>query len=110
MSSRVLVIAERQDSRFRKVTYEALSEGRRIADCINAEVIVAVLGDCREADTLELEEYGADTILLAGIASLSCYGTDSYVNVLEKLAKVETEYIRPQIILLGATDHARIHM
>lgn len=103
MSSRVLVITERQDGSFGKVTYEALSEGRRIADCINAEVTVAVLGDCREADALELEEYGADTILLAEIASLSSYGTDSYVNVLEKLAKE----LRPQIILLGATDHGK---
>ena len=44
MSHSVLAIAEQTEGVFKKVTYEALSEGRRIADQMNAELITLVLG------------------------------------------------------------------
>ena len=44
MGTGVLVIAEQRDGEFRKVTYEAVSEGRRVADALGTEVTAVVLG------------------------------------------------------------------
>ena len=44
MSQGVLAIAEQTEGVFRKVTYEALSEGRRIADNLGCDLTALVLG------------------------------------------------------------------
>jgi len=43
MSQAVLAVAEQNDGVFRKVTFEALSAGRRIADHLGGELAAVVL-------------------------------------------------------------------
>ena len=44
MAQGVVVITEQRDGEFRKVTYEAVSEGRRVADAMNTDVTSVVIG------------------------------------------------------------------
>ena len=44
MSQGILAIAEQIDGVFRKVTYEALSEGKRIAGSLGCDLTAVVLG------------------------------------------------------------------
>ena len=99
MTDNVFIIAEQQNDEFRKVTLEAISEGRRIADKLGSEVVVAVLGAGCKAETVELGKYGADIILMVDDAALSHYHTDAYMNVLGNLILEQN----PILLILGAT-------
>ena len=97
MSQGVLAIAEQLDGVFRKVTYEALSEGRRIADRLDCNLTAIVLGADVENISKELEQYGADRIIVADNPALYEYLTDAYTNVLADIIKSR----EPEVIILG---------
>ena len=99
MGQDVFVIAEQRDGAFRKVTYEAVSEGRRLADGLNSGLTAAVLGSDVEKIAGELGKYGADTILVLDDPALSDYSTDGYTNVLSDIIKAHD----PKLVILGAS-------
>ena len=66
----VLAIAEHRDGHFRKVTYEALSEGRRIADGMGTDMAALVMGSGVEAVAGELGKYGADMVRAVSCAKV----------------------------------------
>ena len=99
----VLAITEQRDGKFRKVTYEALSEGRRLADALGTELTAVVVGSGVEAMAAELGKYGADKIILADHASLGEYLTDVYTRVVADICgKVDS-----QAIILGASTQGK---
>ena len=99
MAQGVFVITEQRDGEFRKVSFEAVSEGRRIADGLSGDVTAAVLGSGIEGIAGELGKYGADKVLAADDPTLADYTTDGYTNVLTDLIKS----VDPAVIILGAT-------
>jgi electron transfer flavoprotein alpha subunit len=103
MSNGVLVIAEQFEGVFRKVTFEALSEGRRIADQLSCELNALVLGDNIENISKELEQFGADRIIVAEDSALSEYLPDAYGNVIADIISKET----PDIVILGASTQGK---
>ena len=103
MSKIVLAIAEQSEGVFRKVTYEALSEGRRIADQMGCELVALVLGNTIEDISKELEQFGADRIILAQDPSLVEYLPDAYGNVIADVANKET----PEVVILGASTQGK---
>jgi len=103
MSQNVLAIAEQIEGVFRKVTFEALSEGRRIADQLGGELNALVLGDNIENISKELEQYGADRIIVAENSNLSEYLPDAYGNVIADVIDKET----PDVVILGASTQGK---
>jgi electron transfer flavoprotein alpha subunit len=103
MAQRVLSIAEQSDGVFRKVTYEALSEGRRIADQMGCELAALVLGNNIEGISKELNQFGADRIILADAPSLVEYLPDAYGNIIADVVNKET----PDVVILGASTQGR---
>ena len=103
MAQRVLAIAEQSEGIFRKVTYESLSEGRRIADHLGCELAVLVLGNNIEAISKELGSFGADRIILADDPSLVEYLPDAYGNVIADVMNKET----PDVMILGASTQGK---
>jgi electron transfer flavoprotein alpha subunit len=103
MSKSVLSIAEQIEGVFRKVTFEALSEGRRIADQLGGELNALVLGDNIENISKELEQYGADRIIVAENSNLSEYLPDAYGNVIADVIDKET----PDVVILGASTQGK---
>jgi len=100
MSKGVLAIAEQVEGVFRKVTYEALSEGRRIADHLDSELTALVLGTDVENISKELKPYGPDRIVVADSPALYEFLTDAYTNVIYDFIHKET----PDIILGASTQ------
>ncbi|MBC8199453.1 MAG: electron transfer flavoprotein subunit alpha/FixB family protein [Desulfobacteraceae bacterium] len=98
----VLAIAEQSDAAFRKITYEVLSEGRRIADSIGCPLTVVVLG-AGEDISKELGEYGADRILVADNQDLREYVNDAYTNVIADIIDKEN----PCVVILGASTQGK---
>ena len=63
MAQGVWTIAEEREGEIRKVTYEIVSEGRRLADAVGQELTVVLLGSNVEDKAAELGHYGADKVL-----------------------------------------------
>lgn len=99
----VLAIAEQRDGEFRKVTYEAISEGRRIADELGTDLAAIVLGSGVEAAAGDLGKYGADKVLVADNPALAEYLTDLYTNVVAGVIEKET----PDVVVLGASTQGK---
>jgi electron transfer flavoprotein alpha subunit len=103
MAQGVFVITEQRDNAFRKVSFEAVSEGRRVADGLGADVTAVVVGSGIEGLGAELEKYGPDKILLADDPALAEYTTDAYTNVIAELVKS----VDPAVIILGASAQGK---
>ena len=103
MPQNVLAISEQLDGVFRKATFEAISEGRRIADSLGGNLITVVLGSGVEKASSELGKYGADRILVADNEGLAEYLTDSYTHVLADIIAKED----PAVVVLGATSQGK---
>ncbi|MFO7555757.1 MAG: electron transfer flavoprotein subunit alpha/FixB family protein [Desulfobacterales bacterium] len=103
MAQSVFAIAEQQEGVFRKVTYEAVSEGRRIADSLGCELNAMVLGNNVENISKELEQFGADRIIVAENPALHEYLPDAYVNVIADVVNKETS----DVVILGASTQGK---
>lgn len=103
MSQGVLAIAEQLDGVFRKITYEVVSEGRRIADRLGHDLAVLVLGTNIESKAKALAQFGADRILVADHPNLGEYLTDIYTHNAAKIIDKE----KPAVILAGASTQGK---
>jgi len=99
MAQGVWIIAEQRNGELRKISYELVSEGRRLADAMNQDLTVILLGSNIKEKAAEFGHYGANKVLVADDAKLEAYTTDAYVAVISELAKAE----EPAIILIGAS-------
>ena len=93
MSNVILAIAEQTDGQFRKVTYEALSEGKKIASANSFELVAVVLGG---------------GLILSGIMGLSALNQSLVVNppLLKKIELWSSILLGVLLILMGAAGSA----
>jgi electron transfer flavoprotein alpha subunit len=99
MAQGVWTIAEQRDGEIRKITYEIVSEGRRLADALGQELTVILLGSNIKDKAAELGQYGADKVLVCDDPKLESYTTDAYVSVISDLVKDGD----PAVLLVGAS-------
>jgi len=99
MPQGVMTIAEQRDGQIRKISYEIVSEGRRLADVLGQNVTTLLLGSNIKDKAASLGHYGADKILVADDPRLETYTTDAYTAVIAELVKAND----PAILLLGAS-------
>ena len=103
MAQGVLVFAEQVDGIFRKIAYEAVSEGRRLADTLGDTVSAVVFGSGVEGIAGELAQYGADKIFVGDDPALADYTTDAYTNMLFEVVKDND----PRILLFGVSSRGK---
>jgi electron transfer flavoprotein alpha subunit len=99
MAQGVFAITEQRDGELRKVSFEAASEGRRLADGLGSDLTAVILGSGVEKLAEDLKKYGPDKILVADDPALADYTTDAYTNVLAELIKTS----EPAVIVMGAS-------
>ena len=99
MAQGVWTIAEQREGELRKITYEMVSEGRRLADALGQELTTVLLGSDIKEKAAELAKYGADKVIVASDPRLEPYTTDAYVAVISELVKAGD----PTILILGAS-------
>ncbi len=99
MAQGVWAIAEQRDGDIRKISYEIVSEGRRLADALGQPLTAVLLGSGIKSKASQLAQYGADRVLVADDPRLEPFTTDAYVSVLTQLAKEGA----PAVILMGAS-------
>jgi len=103
MPQGILAFAEQVDGTFRKVAFEVVSEGRRLADALGEPLTAVVFGTGIEGLAEGLQKYGADKILVGDDAALADYTTDAYTKVLSDIVR-ESD---PRILLLGASTRGK---
>ena len=103
MAQGILVFAEQVEGSFRKIAYEAVSEGRRLADTLGETVTAVVLGSGVEGIAAELGKFGADRVLVGDDPALADYTTDAYTQVLYDIVKDK----EPRVLLLGASSQGK---
>lgn len=99
MAQGVMAIAEQRDGELRKISYEMVSEGRRLADALGQEVTAVLLGSNIKEKAAVLGHYGADKVMVADDPKLEPYTTDAYTTVLAELIKAND----PAIVIMGAS-------
>jgi electron transfer flavoprotein alpha subunit len=98
MAKGIWVFAEVKDSNIRKITFELLSQGRKMSGKLGEELVAVLLGSGVEKLTDRLAEY-ADKVFWVDDPALAQYTTDGYASVLANLLKEH----QPSIFLCGAT-------
>ena len=96
----VLVFAESAGPEFRKSAFEAVTEGRRLADLLRVDEFALAIGNGIRDKVPELGRFGADKVLLSEDALLSLYHPDYY----RQIAIDAIKKISPSIILMPATS------
>jgi electron transfer flavoprotein alpha subunit len=103
MAQGVFAITEQRDGELRKVSFEALSEGRRVADGLGTELTAVVLGSGVDGLAEALKKCGPDKILVGDDPALADYTTDAYTNVLAEFIQSSD----PAVIITGASAQGK---
>ena len=99
MTDGILAVTEFADERFRKSSYEVVSEGRRLADQLNTTLTVVVLGSGVLAAAGELKHYGADRVLVCDDPGLADFDSDRFTPILDDIVTAR----QPRIVLFSAS-------
>ena len=99
----IVVCAEQRDGKLSKVTFEALSEGKRLAAASGETLKALVIGSGVAGCADELKKYGADEIAVADSDALAAYTTETYAAVLAAFIAQES----PALVLLGHSSIGR---
>lgn len=99
MAQGVMAIAEQRDGEIRKISYEMVSEGRRLADAMGQPLIAVLVGSNVKSKGATMGQYGADKVLVADDPRLEKYTTDAYVSVLTQIIQA----VQPAVLIMGAS-------
>ena len=103
MAQGVFAITEQRDGELRKVSFEVVSEGRRLADGLGTDLTAVILGSGVDSFADELKKCGPDKMLVADDPTLADYTTDAYTNVLAGLIQASD----PAVIIMGASAQGK---
>lgn len=99
----VWVCLEQTGGKIAGVSFEMLSEARKLADQLSGEVWAVLLGSQVQDLAGEAFAYGADQVRVCDDERLKDYNADAYCAALEALVRENT----PEILLLPATTNGR---
>ncbi len=103
MPGPVLVYAEQRGGKLRKPAFEALSEGRRLADKLGTKLVALAIGAGMKAGSGALAEYGADQVLIADAPVLAQHSPDAHARIVADAAKAQGA----SVVLFAATATGR---
>ena len=99
----VWVFCEQRQGQMMPTSFELISEGRKLADELGANLVGLLLGDGVEGLAADLGGYGADEVIVCDHPLLKNYTTDAYAKV---ICDVISER-KPEAFLIGATNIGR---
>lgn len=103
MAKGILVYAEQREGSLRKVTFEALSEAKRLTEQSGDDICALLIGKDVEGLAPTLAHYGAVKVYVAQADHLEKYTTEGYAAVFGDLAKE----LDPSVILIGGSTQGR---
>ncbi len=103
MSNGVWIIAEQREGRLKKVSFELLTIGRKLASKTGEPLAAILLGHEVEKLAEELDGYGAEKIFICDDETLKDYSNEGYTKVIADLVKAH----QLSILLGGATAQGK---
>jgi electron transfer flavoprotein alpha subunit len=103
MSTEIMVITEVSAGMFRKVTFELVSEARRLADERGADVTAVVINNGSMPDANELAASGADHILVVNSGESAYKTGEIQAKLIQGLVKERDS----NVLLFAATTQGR---
>jgi electron transfer flavoprotein alpha subunit len=103
MAKNILVFAEQKQGQFRKAAFEAVSEGKRLAEALGTQAVALVVGKGVKDVSGVLGKYGADKVLAADSDIFEYYDPEAYSRAVVNASKE----VDPQIILFTASSMGR---
>ncbi len=92
-----------QSKQIKNVVFELLGKGRDLAEKLNEELAVVLIGDKIEHLAEELFYYGADRVYICENELLDHYTTDGFTTAMSAVITAK----KPSIVLYGATPNGR---
>jgi electron transfer flavoprotein alpha subunit len=99
MAEGILAVTEYADGKFRKSSYEVVSEGRRLADQMGTSLTAVVLGSGVLGDAAELKRYGVDRVLVCDDPALAEFDSDRFTPILAGIVAAR----QPRTVVFGAS-------
>ncbi|NIM98756.1 MAG: electron transfer flavoprotein subunit alpha/FixB family protein [candidate division Zixibacteria bacterium] len=99
MSNAVWIIAEQKEGKLKKVSFELLGVGKKLAQKTGGSLSAVLLGHGVEALAKELDGFGASKIFVCDSEALKDYSNEGYTKAIVDLVKAHN----PAILLGGAT-------
>jgi electron transfer flavoprotein alpha subunit len=99
----VLIVVEQRDGAAKKVSWQLLGEGKKLAKKLEVPLLALVMGDNVEHLAHEAVYYGADKVYLCESPVLKDYRTRPFSRVCLQLI----HEVKPEIVLFGATGTGR---
>jgi electron transfer flavoprotein alpha subunit len=103
MGNNVLVFAEQRDGILKKVAYEMLTAGAKLAADLGGSVEAVLVGSGLDGLPDMLAQYGATKVYVADDPALGLYSSEAYTDTLAALAG----QVEPAVLLVGATAMGR---
>jgi electron transfer flavoprotein alpha subunit len=92
----ILIYAESQDGKFKKVAFELASYGKKVAESLGTTVTAVTVN---ASDVSELAKYGVSKVLKVNDSKLSQYSAKAYADVIKQAAQKESA----KLVLLSST-------
>lgn len=86
-----------------RVTLQLIAKGKELAETLNTEVTVLVLGEQVHQYAMEYTAHGADVVMVAEHPGLKYYQVEMYTAVIARWIEAS----KPDILLAGATSFGR---
>jgi len=99
----VWIIAEHYKNRIHPVAFQLLSKGRELADILQVNLTLLILGANFDDKLENISRYGMDEIIYVKSPILKDYYSDLYVKAITELILNN----KPEIVLIGATPTGR---
>jgi electron transfer flavoprotein alpha subunit len=85
----VLIFVENWEGKFKKLSFELVSYGTKLAEMLNTEVVALSIGKVENNELEKLGRYGADRIITTVNDSINVFDSQAYTTIISGFAKKE---------------------
>lgn len=85
----VLIFVENWDGKFKKLSFELVTYGSKLAEMLNTEAIVLSIGTVKPGELEKLGNFGATRIISASNDQLNTFDSQSFTSIISEFARHE---------------------
>jgi len=85
----VLVYTENWDGKFKKLSFELVTYGSKLAEMLNSSLVILSIGQVDKSELEKLGKYGAKKIINANNDQLKVLDNQAYANIISDIAQKE---------------------
>jgi electron transfer flavoprotein alpha subunit len=103
MATNVVIYAEQLEGKFRGAAFEAVCQGKKMAQQLGGQAIAVGVGSGIAEAAKELAQYGADKIVVVDSDKLKNFTVDAYGKALSEVASKND----PAVVVMAATPQGK---